>query len=74
MVLRCCKCEDVTDWKDIKKWNEENKFYCPNCIDTHKIIEVELDDWGIDGLIKNGGAMIFNPPKEGGESGVSYRL
>ena len=34
MVLECCICGNITDWKDIKKWyRRDNDFYCPSCID-----------------------------------------
>ena len=33
MLLKCCKCGDETDWKDITKWKEEDDFYCPNCVE-----------------------------------------
>ena len=40
MILKCCKCGDVTDWKDIKEWNEKDKFYCPNCVPAPKIVDI----------------------------------
>ena len=40
MVLKCCICGDVTNWIDIKKWDKKDKFYCPNCAPTPKIIDI----------------------------------
>ena len=44
MKLKCCVCGDVTDWKDIKKWNEKDSFYCPTCVKpkVHILTETEL--------------------------------
>lgn len=45
MKLKCCKCKDITDWRDIKKWNEKDNFYCPDCVEIsepHKLTEIEL--------------------------------
>jgi len=33
MVLKCCKCGDITDWKDIKYWKKGQDFYCPDCVE-----------------------------------------
>jgi len=39
MILKCSKCGDITDWRDIKKWNRKDKFFCPNCVSIPKIVE-----------------------------------
>lgn len=43
MLLKCCKCGDKTDWKDTKRWNKNEDFYCPDCSEMKVLEKVLLE-------------------------------